>query len=347
MSNQKTAKQPFKITKALVAFSLSAVFFLVAISTSLSIGSSAAQTKVDLGTASSFVVLAGAGITNTGATTASGTAGADFGSAPTTSFTGEADVTTTGVKYTALDPVVESAKTALETAYLDAAGRTPSTVIPTELGGSTLLEGVYSSESGELGITGTLTLDAQNNPDAVWIFQAGSTLITAASSQVVLVNGADACNVFWQVTSSATLGTGSTLAGHVLALVSISASNSATINGSLLARNGAVTLETNTFVNDLCVTPTPTPTPTETTPAPEETTPAPEATTPAPEETTPTPDETPAVEETEEAASAERTTDSGGQLPNTDSFNWISLLALGLGVISMGTGIYWAQARRS
>lgn len=326
MTTQKSAQQPFKITKALVAFSLSAVFFLVAISTSLSVGSSAAQTRVNLGTAGSFAVLAGSGITNTGATTASGTAGANFGSAPTNSFTGEADVTTTGQKYTASDPVVESAKLALETAYLDAAGRTPSTVVPTELGGSTLFEGVYSSESGELGITGTLTLDAQNDVSAVWIFQAGSTLVTAASSQVVLLNGADACNVFWQVTSSATLGTGSTLAGHVLALTSISASNSATVNGSLLARDGAVTLDTNTFVNDSCLTPTSTPTP-------------------PPTEITPAPEETPAEEEA--IASPERTTDSGGQLPNTDSFNWVSLLALGLGLIALGTGIYWARARRS
>jgi len=342
MTAKNTAKNPPKLTKALVAFSLSAVFFLVAISTSLSVGSSAAQTRVNLGTAGSFAVLAGSGITNTGATTASGTAGANFGSSAINTFTGETDVTTTGVKYTASDPVVDLAKLDLETAYLDAAGRTPSTEVPTELGGTTLFEGVYTSVSGELGITGTLTLDAQDDPDAVWIFQAGSTLITAAGSDVVLLNGADACNVFWQVTSSATLGTGSTLAGHVLALTSISASDSATIVGSLLARNGAVTLQTNTFVNDLCVTQTPTPTPTETTPAPEETTPA-----PAPEDTTPSPEETPTEAEVVAIPSSERTTDSGGQLPNTDSFNWVSLLALGLGVIALGTGIYWTSTRRS
>ena len=339
------AKKPFKITKAFVAFSLAAVFFLVAISTSLSIGVSAAQIRVELGTASSFVVLAGAGITNTGPTTASGSAGADFGSAPTFSFTGVADVTTTGVKYIELDAAVESAKAALETAYLDAAGRTPSTVVPTELGGSTLLEGVYSTESGELGITGTLTLDAQNNPDAVWIFQAGSTLITATDSRVELINGADACNIFWQVTSSATLGTGSALAGTVMALESITATTAASVTGRLLARNGAVTLDTNTFVNDLCTVPTPTPT--ETTPAPEETTPAPVPEQPAatPEETPI--EETPTPEETVAEGGQERVTDSGGQLPNTDAFNWVSLFALGLGIIALGTGIYWARGRRS
>jgi len=343
MSTTGKSNERFKITRPLIAFSIAAVFFLVAISTSLSIGSSAAQSRVGLGTASTFAVLAGTGITNTGATTASGSAGANFGSAPTGTFTGDTLVTTTGTKYTAVDAAVESAKLALITAYDDAAGRTPATVVATELGGSTLFEGVYSSESGELGITGTLTLDARDDPDAVWIFQAGSTLITATSSQVVLKNGADACNVFWQVTSSATLGTGSVLVGHVLALQSITAANSATINGSLLARNGAVTLDTNTFENDLCITPTPTatPTPTETTPATEDTTPPAEDTTGVSE------DSTPDTDETEGAASPERTTDSGGQLPNTDAFNWFSILAFGLGVIALGTGIYWARTRSS
>jgi type VI secretion system secreted protein VgrG len=231
-----------------------------------------------------------------------------------------------------IDPVVAQAKLDLVTAYDDAAGRTPFTTVPTELGGTTLTEGVYRSTSGGLGITGTLTLDGQDNPDAVWIFQSDSTLITATGSKVELINGADPCNVFWQVTSSATLGTGSAFVGTVLALTSISATTSATVEGRLLARNGAVTLDTNTFVNDVCVVvPTPTPTPTATATA----------------TATPTATETPVVEETAETASDERTTDSGGQLPNTDSFNWVSLLALGLGLIALGTGIYWARQRRS
>lgn len=247
-------------------------------------------------------------------------------------------MTTTGVKYTAVPiaPEVAQAKLDLITAYDDAAGRTPFITVPTELGGTTLSEGVYRSTSGGLGITGTLTLDGQGNPDAVWIFQSDSTLITASGSQVELINGADPCNVFWQVTSSATLGTGSAFVGTVMALTSISATTSATVQGRLLARNGAVTLDTNTFVNDVCVV-VPTPTPTATaTPTSE----------PAPEVTA-TPTETPVAEETAETASDERTTDSGGQLPNTDSFNWVSLLALGLGLIALGTGIYWARQRRS
>lgn len=338
MSNQGSTSPKFKITKHFVAFSLAAVFFLVAISSSLSIGSSAAQSRIELGTASTFAVLAGTGITNTGATTASGSAGADFGSAPTGTFTGDTLVTTTGTKYTTVNGAVESAKLALEAAYDDAAGRTPSTVIATELGGATLTEGVYSSASGELGITGTLTLDAEYNPDAVWVFQAGSTLITATDSKVVLLNGADPCNIYWQVTSSATLGTNSVFVGHVFALQSIQATTGATIDGQLLARNGAVTLDTNTFVNDACVTPTPTASPSST---PTETA------TPTPTETAtgggaPSASETPTPEATEE-----RTTDSGGQLPNTDSFNWIAPLATGLGVIALGTGFYFARRRRS
>jgi len=342
----KTDRKPFKITKHFVAFSIAAVLFLVAVSTSLSTGSSASESRVLLGTTSSFVVLAGSGITNTGPTSASGAAGADFGSAPTTSFTNAAQVTTTGVKYieVAADPVVVGAKNDLITAYDDAAGRTPSITVPTELGGTTLTEGVYRSTSGGLGITGTLILDAQDNPDAVWVFQSDSTLITASGSKVELINGADACNVFWQVTSSATLGTSSSFVGTVLALTSITATTSATIEGRLLARDGAVTLDTNTFVNNPCaVVPTPTPTPTETATA----TPTPTPTETATATPTPTETSTPVEEEIAETPSAERTTDSGGQLPNTDSFNWLSLLALGLGLIALGTGIYWARQRRS
>lgn len=343
MSASTKKNTNFKITKPFVAFSIAAVFFLVAISSSLSIGSSAAQSRVGLGTASTFAVLAGTGITNTGATTASGSAGADFGSAPTGAFTGDTLVTTTGTKYTAVDGAVESAKLALVTAYDDAAGRTPSTVVATELGGSTLTEGVYSTASGELGITGTLTLDAEDNPDAVWIFQAGSTLITATDSNIVLINGADPCNIFWQVTSSATLGANSIFVGHVFALESIQATTGATIYGQLLARNGAVTLDTNTFVNDARITETPTPTPSDTATA----TPSPSETDSPSSGEAPTATESPAPEETEASGSDERTTDSGGQLPNTDAFNWITPLAAGLGVIALATGIYFSSRRRS
>jgi LPXTG-motif cell wall-anchored protein len=224
---------------------------LTVVSMTLATSASAAQPKVNLGTTESYAVLAGAGITNTGATTVSGTAGGDLGSSPTGSFTGDTLVTTTGTKYTAVDPKTDGAKNDLVTAYNDAAGRTPVTTPGVELGGQTLKAGVYNS-AAELAITGTLTLDGENNPDAVFIFQAGSTLITASSSSVNLINGAQPCNVFWQVGSSATFGTASNFVGHVFALTSITATTGATFRGQLLARNGSVTLDTNTIVNDAC-----------------------------------------------------------------------------------------------
>jgi uncharacterized repeat protein (TIGR01451 family) len=146
--------------------------------------------------------------------------------------------------YTA-DSVALQAQNDLTTAYNDAAAESVTGTIATELGGTTETPGVYNSAAGTFGITGTLTLDAQGNPNAIFIFQAASTLITASASNVVLVNGAQASNVFWVVGSSATLGTGSTLQGTILALTSITVTTGATINGQALARNGAVTLDTN------------------------------------------------------------------------------------------------------
>jgi LPXTG-motif cell wall-anchored protein len=110
-----------------------------------------------------------------------------------------------------------------------------------------------------LGLTGTVTLDAQGDPNAVFIFQTASTLITASASVVALTNGANPCNVFWQVTSSATLGTNSVFVGTILALTSVTAATTASINGRLLARNAEVTLDSNTITNS-CATTTPTPT---------------------------------------------------------------------------------------
>jgi type VI secretion system secreted protein VgrG len=261
----------------------------------------AAQPKVELGNAESFAVLAGSGITNTGPTTVSGTAGGDMGSSPTVAFTGEADVTTTGTKYTAAATAVDDAKADLVLAYDDAAGRIPVNTVSADLGGQTLVPGVYNSASS-LGLTGVLTLDAENDPDAVFIFQAGSTLTTASASSVVLINGAQPCNVFWQVGSSATFGTTTDFIGHVFALTSITANNRATFDGQLLARNGAVTLDENTIVNDLC------------------------------QEVTPTPTDT---------------TDTGGELPNTDTTDWLFPLAAGLALVAVGAGVVIARRKRN
>ena len=161
------------------------------------------------------------------------------------------------------DVVTQQAKTDLVTAYNDAAGRSPTQVFApaSDLGGLTLTNGVYNNPSS-FGLTGTLTLDAQGNPEAVWIFQAGSTLITASGSSVSLLGGAQACHIFWQVGSSATLGTGTNFAGNILALTSITLDTGATVDGSVLARNGAVVLDANTITLAVCApTPTPGPTP--------------------------------------------------------------------------------------
>jgi type VI secretion system secreted protein VgrG len=222
----------------------------------------AAQGPVGLGTATSFAILAGSGITNTGATTVSG----DIGTFPTPSESGFGSLVLSGANHHG-DAVTQGAKSDLVAAYNDAAGRTPATSVPVELGGSTLLPGVYTSPT--FGLTGTVTLNAQGDPDAEFIFKAGSTLITASDSRVLLINGAQACHVVWQVGSSATFGTGTSFVGDVLSHTSITADTSATFQGRLLARNGAVTLDTNTISASTCATPppptdTPTPTPTST-----------------------------------------------------------------------------------
>jgi hypothetical protein len=113
-----------------------------------------------------------------------------------------------------------------------------------DLGGMTLTPGVYCFASSAQ-LTGTLTLDAQGDPNAVFIFQTGSTLTTASGSSVLLINNASSCGVFWQVGSSATLGTGTSLAGSIVALTSITLNTGASVAGRALARNGAVTLDNN------------------------------------------------------------------------------------------------------
>jgi hypothetical protein len=226
----------------------------------LSGNAQAAATSVPLGTAESFVVLAGAGITNTGATTLDG----DIGTYPTQSITGTATMTITGTNH-AGDAVTQGAKTDLVTAYGVAAGQGPTSPISADLGGQTLVPGVYNSASS-LGLTGALTLDAEGDPNAVFVFQAGSTLTAASGSQVVLINGTQACNVFWQIGSSATLGTGSMFRGSILAQTSITVTTGVVIIGRVLALDGAVTLDTNTISKPSCTTvpPTSTMTPTDT-----------------------------------------------------------------------------------
>jgi len=213
--------------------------------------SMAAQPTVNLGTTSGFAVLAGSTITNTGTTTINGDVGGDVGLSPGTIFSGKNSVTMSGAAHLA-DAVALKAKVDLVTAFNDAGGRTPVTRIPTELGGKTLKPGTYDSADGTFQITGTLTLDAQGNPDGVFVFKTASSLITASNSKVNLINSARFCRTFWKVGSSATLGTNSHFVGHIFALSSITAKTGATVQGQLLVRDGAVTLDNNTITNGIC-----------------------------------------------------------------------------------------------
>jgi hypothetical protein len=196
-------------------------------------------------TACSFGILAGSTVTNTsvpGGTNVSG----NIGVWPGTAITGFPPGTLTGALHSA-DAVAMAAQGDLTTAYNNAAGAAspPGNLLPGDIGGQTKPAGVYHTPAASsLGITGNLTLDGNGDPNAVFIFQIGSTLTTAAGS-VNLIGGAQAKNVFWQVGSSATLGTGTTMTGNVMALASITLTNGATLNGRALARNGAVTLDTN------------------------------------------------------------------------------------------------------
>lgn len=207
-----------------------------------------AATAVDLGTAQSFSVLAGSGITNTGPTTLFG----DLGTFPTTTVTGAADITIGGTNHQG-DAVTQSAKNDLVTAYNTAKGALPPTLVTADLGGMTLVPGIYQATSA-MGLTGALTLDAGGDPSAVFIFQAGSTLTAASNSSITLLNDAQACNIFWQVGSSATIGTDTAFRGNILAYTSITADTDATFEGRLLASNGAVTLHSNVVTRPGCAT---------------------------------------------------------------------------------------------
>jgi len=225
----------------------------------------AADARVSLGTTSSYAVLAGSAVTNTGPSVLSG----DVGLSPGSSVTGfPPGIVINGTKHVA-DAVALTAKADLVTAYNDAAARpTAADVTGQNLGGMTLTPGVYEASSS-MGLTGTLTLNAQGNSAAVFIFKAGSTLVTATNSRVQFVNGGSPCNVFWQVGSSATLGTATQFVGTILALTSATLNTTATVEGRVLARNGAVTLDNNVITSPACTTANPSsiPSATATTPA--------------------------------------------------------------------------------
>lgn len=201
----------------------------------------AAETPVYLYTADSYAVLAGSAISNTGPTTITGDVGLSPNGASSITDDPTPGMVITGSTHAA-DGASLQAQNDLTTAYNDAAGRSPLQSGITELGGLSLTAGTYRDDGGSLGLTGTVTLNG--DASSVFVFQANA-LTTASSSRVVLGGTVNACNVFWQIASSATLGTNSSMVGTVMALTSITATTGATVQGRLLARNGAVTLDSN------------------------------------------------------------------------------------------------------
>lgn len=207
-------------------------------------GGACRQLPVALGSAANFGVLAGSTVTSTGPTAVTG----DLGVSPGAAVTGFPAGTVSGTQHAA-DPTSAQGIADLTIAYNDAAGRVLCPVsVAGNLGGQTLAPGLYKSTSSLEISSGDLTLDAQGDGTAVFIFQMASTLTTSSGRQVLLTNGAQAANVYWQVGTSATLGTTSVFQGTIMADQAIILENLATLNGRALARIAAVALDSNAIV---------------------------------------------------------------------------------------------------
>jgi hypothetical protein len=204
-------------------------------------GAPAAPTASLLGTAQSFAVLGGSTVTNTGSSTIVG----DLGVNPGKAITGFPPGLVSGGTTHAGDAVALQAQSDVTAAYVKLAGLPCGhTETGTDLGGLTLVAGTYCFASSAQ-LTGKLVLDAKGDANAQFVFQIGSKLTTASNSSVQVINGAGSCNVYWQVGSSATLGTGTKFIGNIVALTSIALDTGAFVAGRALARNGAVTLDSN------------------------------------------------------------------------------------------------------
>jgi hypothetical protein len=215
----------------------------------LSTSAHAAEAPLTLGTASTYGVLANSAVTSATPSSIAGSAGGDIG-------VGSATVPTGTIAHSGTQVLGGSAIAALTAASGALSDSRVGTPLAVELGaGKTVSPGAYTG--GTFEINGTLTLDGGGSSSSVFIFRAASTLTTGTSSSVVLTNGAQACNVFWQVGSSATLGATSTIAGHVIAQASVSTGAGSTVNGQLIGITGAVTLGGTTVVNNGCTTPAP------------------------------------------------------------------------------------------
>jgi GDP-D-mannose dehydratase len=204
----------------------------------------ACQPPVPMGSAANFEVLGASTITNTGPTVISG---GDLGLSPGSTVTGFPPGTLTPPAVMHLtDAVAAQAQLDLSIAFDYAAGLTGAAPLPGDIGGLTLTPGLYKA-SATVMVGGNVTLDAQGNPNAVFIFQIGSTLTTSTNTQVILANGAQAKNIFWQVGSTATLGTNSIFEGNILALTTITITTGVNLEGRALSQNGAITLDIDTI----------------------------------------------------------------------------------------------------
>ena len=220
----------------------------------------AADATLGLGSATSYAVLAATTVSNTGPTVVNGNVGLYPGTAVDGFSVGNGTVVPPGEIHAA-DPEALQAKADVRNAYRDAASRANKQNIDVEMGGVTFTPGIYTGAVLEVNGIIPVTLDAEGDPDAVFVFRGTSTLTTGTDSVIQLINGANACNVFWRVPSSAELGVNSTFVGTILASTSVSALTGADIEGRLLALTGAVTLDTNTINAGNCAEVASTPAP--------------------------------------------------------------------------------------
>ena len=248
---------PKRAGRAGIALAVSFAFLAVPVA--------AQAAPVNLATAGSFVALGGSTVTNTGPSVLNG----DLGVAPGTSLVGFGLPAVVNGATHANDAIANQAQADLTTAY-DVAAAEPvapaNDLTGTDLGNRTLTAGAYRYTSSAQ-LTGPLTLDAQGDPNAQFVFEIASTLTTASASSVVLINGASPCNVFWQVGSSATLDSTTAFQGNLMALTDISLNNGASVIGRVLARNGQISLINNVLDGSGCSTSASAPPDTTTTPS--------------------------------------------------------------------------------
>jgi hypothetical protein len=207
-------------------------------------GVTTAQQTLDFGTANAFAILAGSNVNNTGPTIITG----DLGVSPGTAVTGFPPGILIGAMFTGVGSAAGQAKADLSAAFIEAAGRSTGPVsLPGDLSGLTLFPGLYTNSTSVMLSAGNVTLDAQGDENAVFLFQMGSTLTTGVGTQVILSGGANANNIYWQVGSSATLGTTSMFSGNILAETSITLNTGAVLDGRALTQSAAVSLDAATI----------------------------------------------------------------------------------------------------